>query len=548
MANRVWAITESFGTLEVRQEGTKYTTNGSLAIIHDEAEELKTVRVEKEEAHAECVSRKKEIPTFFESIWSQGVPHEGLRLYLPPATKIRFYLDTYTERVDPCIKVLHLPTDSAFFLAYEDVSARTAKAPSSLVFAMCYSATAALSAEECERELGEDKRTLLLRYKLASQHSLRNEGLLRTRSISVLQAFVILLSSMPGNESEDMWPLSGMAVRIAQQMGVHRDGSHFALSPFTIEMRRRLWWQICYFDLIISERCGQECTTIDMKFDTNFPLNIRDSDLSPTMQHPPQPCSEYTEVTCGLIYFESVRLLRRMKAGNGGPAEKERYIEEFANNITNTYLHPRNNTHCLFPVGTATFRFMLSKLWLFLYRPFRSFRRGLELPKATVDRLFVGCLECLEAWRTITADSRIARRSVLFRLPRLWHQLCYVLLQLCEGRNDELAKRAWETVADVSLPPPDSFPDSTTALLLRPVHRLMAHAREMRTGAAPSEQAGKNLRSQEQTSCPADNEVTAERQNMDITPDFNFGDGTTPWLEWQAIWDELDRETMWGEA
>ncbi|KAF4540654.1 C6 transcription protein [Lasiodiplodia theobromae] len=287
MANRVWAITESSGTLEVHQEGTRYTTNGSLAIIHDEVEKLETVRVEKEEAHAEFVSRKKEIPTVFESIWSQGVPHEGLRLYLPPATRVRFYLDIYTERVDPCIKVLHLPTDSVSFLAYEDVSTRTSKAPSSLIFAVCYSVAASLSAEECE-------------------------------------------------------------LRIAQQMGLHRDGSHFALSPFAIEMRRRLWWQICYFDLIISERCGMECTTLDMKSDTNFPLNARDSDLSPTMQHPPEPCSEYTE--------------------------------------------------------------------------------------------------------------------------------------LCEGRNDDLAKRAWETVAD----------------------------------------------------------------NMDITPDFNFGDITTPWLEWQAIWDELDREPMWG--
>lgn len=36
MANRVWAIAESFGTLEIRQEGTKYSTNGSLAIIHNE--------------------------------------------------------------------------------------------------------------------------------------------------------------------------------------------------------------------------------------------------------------------------------------------------------------------------------------------------------------------------------------------------------------------------------------------------------------------------------------------------------------------------------
>jgi hypothetical protein len=37
------------------------------------------------------------------------------------------------------------------------------------------------------------------------------------------------------------WPLFGMIVSIALNMGLHRDGSLFNLDPYETEMRRRLW-------------------------------------------------------------------------------------------------------------------------------------------------------------------------------------------------------------------------------------------------------------------------------------------------------------------
>jgi len=67
---------------------------------------------------------------------------------------------------------------------------------------------------------------------------------------------------------------------MAQGLGVHRDGSNFGLRPIEIEVRRRLWAQICVLDVRFSEKLCRE-PTIDMDFyDTALPLSISDSDLS----------------------------------------------------------------------------------------------------------------------------------------------------------------------------------------------------------------------------------------------------------------------------
>ena len=37
------------------------------------------------------------------------------------------------------------------------------------------------------------------------------------------------------------WPLYGIILSIALNMGLHRDGALFNLDPYETEMRRRLW-------------------------------------------------------------------------------------------------------------------------------------------------------------------------------------------------------------------------------------------------------------------------------------------------------------------
>jgi hypothetical protein len=67
---------------------------------------------------------------------------------------------------------------------------------------------------------------------------------------------------------------------MAQGLGVHRDGTNFGLRPIEIEVRRRLWAQICVLDVRFSEKLCRE-PTIDMdSYDAALPLSISDVDLS----------------------------------------------------------------------------------------------------------------------------------------------------------------------------------------------------------------------------------------------------------------------------
>jgi len=50
--------------------------------------------------------------------------------------------------------------------------------------------------------------------------------------------------------------LSGIAIRIAQRVGLNTDGTTFGLLPFEVEMRRRLWWQLILIDHRVSELSG----------------------------------------------------------------------------------------------------------------------------------------------------------------------------------------------------------------------------------------------------------------------------------------------------
>lgn len=50
--------------------------------------------------------------------------------------------------------------------------------------------------------------------------------------------------------------LTSMAIRLAECMGFHRDPSEFGFSPLECQVRRLIWYQICYLDLKTSEVQG----------------------------------------------------------------------------------------------------------------------------------------------------------------------------------------------------------------------------------------------------------------------------------------------------
>ena len=97
-----------------------------------------------------------------------------------------------------------------------------------------------------------------------------------------------------------MWVATGIAIRIAQSIGLHRDGALMRLPVLATEVRRRLFWELRLIDLGCAEDCGFLPTHI-YGADTRLPLNINDDDISSGDVIPPVERKGFTDMTYALV-------------------------------------------------------------------------------------------------------------------------------------------------------------------------------------------------------------------------------------------------------
>ncbi|ODO07401.1 hypothetical protein L198_00980 [Cryptococcus wingfieldii CBS 7118] len=80
-----------------------------------------------------------------------------------------------------------------------------------------------------------------------------------------------ILDDKSGNGAEVFWPILGTAIKVAQSIGLHRDGSHFGLSQYEVEERRVAWWDIVSIDKYQSLCFGRPSSTSGRWSDTKLP-------------------------------------------------------------------------------------------------------------------------------------------------------------------------------------------------------------------------------------------------------------------------------------
>ncbi len=108
------------------------------------------------------------------------------------------------------------------------------------------------------------------------------------------------------NSGRSIWILNGIAIRVAQSLGLHRDPARFGLSPFESEVRRRLWWHIVTHDGRAAEDHGLAVNTFDPTTDTRLPLAVDDNALDPAMTElPVPPVGRFTEMTMATLIYEA---------------------------------------------------------------------------------------------------------------------------------------------------------------------------------------------------------------------------------------------------
>ncbi|KAI5194831.1 hypothetical protein E4T39_08491 [Aureobasidium subglaciale] len=496
-----------FGRLVINEGRSRYVNNSFWANLSNEVEDLKGILNQNTDDEVDDPSPTHSLPDQHHGwIFSFSSQNVDLLSLHPIAGQIEAYWNVYKERVDPLVKVLHIPTIEPTVLASASHLANLSKSFEALLFAIYYGATTSLSEVDCLNKLGEEKGLLLSRYRFGVEQALARASFLTTEEMMVVQAIVIFLICLRrNNDARVIWTLTGLVVRIAQTLGVHRDGLHFNLAPFEIEMRRRLWWQICILDVRASEDHGSDPTITEQVFDTKMPLNINDEDLNPAMKKLPGERQGCTDMSFCLIRFEVANTFRRLNyIPPGEPRQcgdyfasvtledKERWINECHKRLEERYLRHVDTSVPLYWVTATVARLMMSKMWLMIYHPYQRKDGGKSLSEEVRDKLFITSLENIEYSFLLETESRTEKWSWLFKTYMQWHALAFLLGELCHRTSGALVDRAWNSVekcVQTSWKEATTKEESRSGHLWKPLMKLLAKARMARFQAIRKNEA-----------------------------------------------------------
>lgn len=222
---------------------------------------------------------------------------QSLLEYHPTHAEAILLWKTHIENVEPICKVLHVPTTSKMVETVSQQPELASRVDECLLFATYHFAVFSMTEEECANAFGQLRATLMQRYHFATRQALVNASFLKTTEVSIMQALVLfLLPCQHFYDPHTFWILTGVAIRIAQRIGLHRDGEKLGLPPFDVQMRRRLFYQLIPLDGVASRMSGTGIAITPESWDTERPLNINDDQIWPGMTEPPAEQKGATEM------------------------------------------------------------------------------------------------------------------------------------------------------------------------------------------------------------------------------------------------------------
>lgn len=416
----------------------------------------------------------------------------SLREFHPPSEQIPRYWEIYKENVDPMIKMFHRPCAEKTILEASQNLDHVSKPLEVMMFAIYFAVVTSMSGEECMITFALDKQAALKRYRFAFEQALARASFLSTQELVVLQSFTIFLNCVRRyDDTRYVWTLTGLLIRLAQALGIHRDGAKFGLSPYQTEMRRRLWWQICTLDVRASEDHGTDPSIGDQTFDTSFPLNINDEDLDPSTKEAPKERVGWSEMTFDLIRYTVSTTVRRLSyAPVAGPCQKknagitledkEHLIEELHQYLEEHYLKYCDMKVPLHWAAATVGRLVMAKMWLIVHHPLTREDGGAGLPQETQDRLFMTSIEVVKFSRLLETEKSTLKWGWLFRTYVQWQAVAFVLAQLCTRIKGPQAKHGWEVVDSVFDEWSDLMLASKRGMLWKPLRKLKARAQAAR--------------------------------------------------------------------
>ncbi|CZT13198.1 related to binuclear zinc cluster transcription factor that regulates the ratio between aurofusarin and rubrofusarin biosynthesis [Rhynchosporium agropyri] len=411
----------------------------------------------------------------------------------PLPSQIPFYWQTFLENVHPLVMILHTPTMNKVIKQVQSNLNSLSRTTEALMFSIYFATVTSMTGTEVQTNFGVEKEVLLRQYRFGVEQALARAGFLNTDEIVTVQALVMFLVCVRRHDdTRFVWSLTGLTLRIAQSLGLHRDGSQFGLTPFDTEMRRRLWWQICVLDTRASEDQGSDPSIIEFSYDTKLPLSIDDDDLDPVATEPPTEREGVSEMTFCLIRYEICNLTNKLTYNPPGDVpckvqgqmltieQKERLVRECADYLEVKYLQYCEDAGPLYWVAATVARLIVAKMSLMIYHPLTLPGKPSSLSEDIKDRLFISSIEIIEYSRILETEATTKKWGWLFRTYMQWHAVAFILGELCSRPNSAVVERAWRVVELAFGDWHGSAALGKNGMLWNPMRRLFAKAQRKR--------------------------------------------------------------------
>ncbi|MCJ1352473.1 MAG: hypothetical protein MMC33_002457 [Icmadophila ericetorum] len=399
----------------------------------------------------------------------------------------------YLENVDPLLKIFHRPAVQKIILDRSRDIRSVSRETECLLFAINYAAVMSMQQDECKTLMSNEKTILACKYRFATEQALARVGLLETRDLTVLQAFVLFLicAKQDGMESA-VWTLTSLAIRIAYRLGLNRDPMELEnCPPYETEMRRRLWWHICVMDTLTAQASGCDPSIFQQTFNTRFPSNLNDSDLDRSMSGMPAEHQGRTEMLFCLVRFESSYALRKsvfsekFSKDNLYPImtleEKIKYMDNLEEQLENKYLRYCDMTIPLSFVTATYARLLVTKVKLVIRRMLD--KRSPSNPAKITEYVFTKAVDVVEHAYSLTSVCGLKKWVWLFGTFLEREVLAFVLGSLCLNTKGQAVDRAWRIVNKIFADAEEAPSGEKMKRLQKQIIKLLAKARAARKNA-----------------------------------------------------------------
>lgn len=405
----------------------------------------------------------------------------SITLSHPSSDQIVALWHVFLENIDPLTKVVHGPSlQPAIHKAALDPSS-VSRSLEALLFAIYGAAVVSLKDHDCEQRFGESRKALLSRYHVSTKAALSRAKFVGSANLAVLQAFYIhLLSMRELYESRTLWTLVGVALRMAEGMGLHRDGSFQGLPLFETEMRRRLWWQLRILDGDSAEICGFDkfrTLTADLR-NPQLPSNINDDEMSPEMSSLITTTERATDMVfcalrCDLRTYWITNPIKELQRDKGDSiwtswsrittVERDKAIDKFEKALEDKFIRYCDPSQPIQFMATLSARAAVSTVRLVAHHP-RMWACEEKIPESERRYIWNLSIKCLKQYNMVQLSRELERFSwnagMFFRWPAFLH----ILDTLRANPLVEDASQVWHLIDELYESKPDLVSNTKKAL------------------------------------------------------------------------------------